>query len=50
MDPEALLLDAVFYIDADPRTPGVACLVEAAPTVTLTHAAPTVTLTTSEDC
>ena len=41
MDPEALLLTAVFYVDADPRTPGVVCL---------THAAPNVTLTTSEDC
>jgi hypothetical protein len=41
MDPEALLLDAVFYIDADPRTPGVVCL---------TVEAPDVTLTLSEDC
>jgi hypothetical protein len=41
MDPEALLLEAVFYVDADPRTPGVVCL---------THAAPDVTLTLSEDC
>jgi hypothetical protein len=41
MDPEALLLDAVFFIDADPRTPGVVCLVVEAPDVTLTL---------SEDC
>ena len=38
---EALLLEATFWIDADSRTPGIACL---------THAAPDVTLTTSEDC
>ena len=47
---EALLLTATFFIDADPRPTGVACLATTAPDAALTVTAPDVVLTISEDC